>query len=254
MREIFLSLPALLLASVLIGILSFSAAHAAEPDAAALLRMVVDNLRGGAMEGTYTFTVERPGRTNEYVMEIVADGDRRGYIRVVAPPRDAGQAFLMNGDDLWVYNPRLGRSLRLPPSGRTNAFLGSDVSYSDLAGRDLEKDYVAAVAVSAPDVLRLELTPAPGAPTPYGRVLIEVDPANLAPRWIDYYDQRGQVVKHLTFSGYLVVGERHVPLELVVEDRVREGYRTTVHLSDARFDVAVPEACFTLQALERGCR
>ena len=67
-------------------------------------------------------------------MEIIADGDQRGLIRVVAPPRDSGQAFLMNGDDLWVYNPRLGRSLRLPPSGRSNAFFGSDVNYSDIVG------------------------------------------------------------------------------------------------------------------------
>src|SRR5690606_4026478 len=110
-------------------------------DPSAVLRAVVDNLRGGAMQATYTFTVERPGRVSEYVMELVTDGDRRGHIRVIAPPRDAGQAFLMSGDDLWLYNARLGRSLRLPPSGRSSAFLGSDLSYNDLVGRDLEKDY-----------------------------------------------------------------------------------------------------------------
>ena len=108
------------------------------PDADLLLRTVIDNIRGGAMEGVYTFVVERPGRVSEYVMEIASDGDRRGLIQVTAPPRDAGQAFLMDGDDLWVYNPRLGRSLRLPPSGRNNAFLGSDVNYNDIVGRDLE--------------------------------------------------------------------------------------------------------------------
>src|SRR5690606_7386431 len=89
---------------------------------------------------------ERPGRITEYVMEIVTDGGERGLIRIVAPPREAGQAFLMDGDDLWLYNSRLGRSLRLPPSGRSGAFLGSDVSYNDIVGRDLENDYIAAFA------------------------------------------------------------------------------------------------------------
>src|SRR5690606_29630771 len=106
----------------------------------------VDNLRGGPVRGTRTSVVGRPGGIAEYVVEIVADGGERGLIRIVARPREAGQAFLMDGDDLWLYNPRLGRSLRLPPSGRSGAFLGSDVSYNDIVGRDLENDYIAAFA------------------------------------------------------------------------------------------------------------
>ncbi len=114
----------------------------------------------------------------------------------------------MDGDDLWLYNARLGRSLRLPPSGRTGAFLGSDVSYNDIVGRDLERDYVAAFAEESASegLIVLELTPRPGAPTPYGRVLIGVEAERLAPRWVDYYDQRGQVVKRLTLSEYLEAG------------------------------------------------
>ena len=258
----------------------------AAPDASAVLEAVVDNLRGGPMRGTQTFVVERPGRITEYVMEIVTDGGERGLIRIVAPPREAGQAFLMDGDDLWLYNPRLGRSLRLPPSGRSGAFLGSDVSYNDIVGRDLENDYIAAFAETegetaegaaaagepeggapaggapegaapeggGPDgVIVLELTPRPGAPTPYGRVVVGVDGASLTPRWIDYYDQRGQVVKRLTLAEYLEAGQRRVPQLMVVEDRIREGYRTVVRLDDVVLDAAVPETCFTLQALERGC-
>lgn len=253
----------------------------AATDASAVLEAVVDNLRGGPMRGTQTFVVERPGRITEYVMEIVTDGGERGLIRIVAPPREAGQAFLMDGDDLWLYNPRLGRSLRLPPSGRSGAFLGSDVSYNDIVGRDLENDYIAAFAETegetaegaaaagapaggapegaapeggGPDgVIVLELTPRPGAPTPYGRVVVGVDGASLTPRWIDYYDQRGQVVKRLTLAEYLEAGQRRVPQLMVVEDRIREGYRTVVRLDDVVLDAAVPETCFTLQALERGC-
>ncbi|MFS8666011.1 MAG: outer membrane lipoprotein-sorting protein [Limnochordales bacterium] len=236
---------------------------AGEPprDASALLRAVVDNLRGGPLWGTYTFVVERPGRTAEYVMEVVTDGDERGLIRIVAPPREAGQAFLMDGNDLWLYNARLGRSLRLPPSGRSNAFLGSDVSYNDMVGRDLETGYTAAFAPpgaaerdgAGVDIV-LELTPRPGAPTPYGRALVGVEEARLIPRWVDYYDQRGQVVKRLTLAEYLEAGDWRVPTHMVVEDATREGYRTVVRLTDVELDAAVPEACFALQALERGCR
>jgi len=165
----------------------------------AVLEAVVDHLRGGPLRGTYTFVVQRPGRSTEYVMEIVSDGDQRGLIRVTAPPREAGQAFLMDGDDLWLYNARLGRSLRLPPSGRTGAFLGSDVSYNDIVGRDLERDYVAAFAEesSSEGLIVLELTPCPRRPdalrpgahrrrggtpgAPVGRLLRPAGPGGEAP-------------------------------------------------------------------------
>ncbi len=256
-------------ALALIAVLFLSAAYvpvAAEGgagpdrDAAVVLEAVVDNWRGGPFVGTYTFAVERPGRVTEYVMQIVTDGDERSLIRVIAPPREAGQAFLMNGSELWMYNARLGRSLRLPPSGRSGAFLGSDVSYSDLAGRDFETDYT--VAFSSTDTTAaedpattvvLELIPKPGAPTPYGRVLIGVDATSLTPRWIDYYDQRDQVVKHLALSDYLETGDRRLPRQMVVDDRTRGGYRTVIRLADVQLDAPVPDACFTIQALERGC-
>lgn len=225
---------------------------AQEPDAEQIVRAVVDNLRGGTLAGTYTFTVERPNRTNQYVMEIISDGEDRGLIRVVEPPRDAGQAFLIDGDDLWVYNPRLGRSLRLPPSGRNNAFLGSDISYNDLAGRDLEEDYTPALLSSAGGMLTLELTPKPGAPTPYGKVILEVEAERLTPQRIDYYDQRGTVVRRAGLSEYTPVGDRWVPLRMMVEDVMRAGYRTEALLSDAQFGIDLPEGSFTLQALERG--
>src|SRR5690606_37310640 len=48
----------------------------------AVLEAVVDHLRGGPLRGTYTFVVQPLGRSTEYVMEIVSDGDQRGLIRV----------------------------------------------------------------------------------------------------------------------------------------------------------------------------
>lgn len=242
----------LALAVLLATLPTWHTAAAQELSAEQIVRRVVDNLRGGTLEGTYTVTVERPNRTSQYVMTILSDGEERGLIRVVQPPRDAGQAFLIDGDDLWVYNPRLGRSLRLPPSGRNGAFLGSDISYNDLAGRDLEEDYTPTLLPSDGTTLTLELVPKPGAPTPYGQVRVEVEAGRLVPQRIDYYDQRGNVVKRAELSEYTPVGDQWVPLRMSVRDVTRPGYQTEVHLSDARFGIELPDGSFTLQALERG--
>jgi len=91
-------------------------------DADAILDRMVENLRGGGQRATLEMRVERDDDVREYRLEVISDGTERSLTRVAGPPRDAGQAFLVDGDELFVYSPRLGRALRLPPSGRSDGF------------------------------------------------------------------------------------------------------------------------------------
>lgn len=240
------------LADVLLAALAATAAAAA-PDARTVLRAIEDNHRGGSGRFTIALTVRRPTRQTEYVLDIWSDGEDRALARVKAPARDAGQAFLRDGDNIWIYNPRLKRSLRLPPSGRSESFLGSDISYSDLAGRDAEQDYTPRIVSEDAAAVVLELIPKPGAPTPYGKLVVKAAARTYAPLEWTFYDQRERAVKRITFSQHIQIGTRLFPTHTVVDDLLRPGYRTTAAFRDTRFGVPVPAACFTLQALELGC-
>ena len=224
------------------------------PDARAVLRAIEDNHRGGNGRFTVALTVARPGRQTDYVLETWTDGEERALVLVKAPARDAGQAFLRVGDNLWIYNPRLKRTLRLPPSGRSESFLGSDITYSDLAGRDAEQDYTPRVVGGEAATVVLELQPKPGAPTPYGKLIVKAQSATYAPLEWTFYDQREKAVKRVTFSEHVRIGARLFPTRTVVEDLLRSGYRTTGVFRDTQFGTPVPDACFTLQALEQGCQ
>lgn len=219
-----------------------------------ILNTIIDSQRGGqAMRGTITMTVARPGQERSYEIEMISDGHERSLVRVVAPSRDAGQTFLRDGDNLYLYNPRLRRTLRLPPSGQTDAFLGSDLSYNDLAGRDLETDYSAEISNAREDTVELTLTPHPTAPTPYGQVVLVADTATYAPLEYTFFDQRGQAVRHLSFSDFVQVDDLHFPTRFEVQNLLRPDERTVMVISDYAFNVDVPAGCFTERALERGC-
>jgi outer membrane lipoprotein-sorting protein len=223
-------------------------------DADAILDAMVENLRGAGQRATMQLTVERPSETREYRLEIVSDGTERSLTRVVAPPRDAGQAFLVDGSDLFVYTPRLGRVLRLPPSGRSDGFLGSDLSYDDLAGDEMRDRYDARVAERREQEVELSLVPQPDAPTPYGELRFTASLPDLAPLALDYYDQRGEVVKRIRFSAFETTSSGHrVPRRFEVRDLTREGGRTVATWTEVEDDVSPPGRCFTQQALERGC-
>ena len=92
----------------------------AQEDAAGVLSRILGNMRGESQVATLEMTVIRPGEEDTYAMRIYSEGEEKGLTRVIAPPRDAGQAFLNDGDNVFIYNPRLKRVLRLPPSGRSD--------------------------------------------------------------------------------------------------------------------------------------
>jgi outer membrane lipoprotein-sorting protein len=250
--------PALLAAVVLLAALAARAALAQNgapvpTDADAILDRMIENLRGGGQRATLEMTVERGDDVRIYRLEIVSDGTERSLTRVVEPPRDAGQAFLVDGSELFVYSPRLGRVLRLPPSGRSDGFLGSDLSYGDLAGDEVRDDYAADVFERDDERVVLSLVPRPRAPTPYGELRFAASLPDLAPRELVYYDQRGGAVKRLVLSDFRDVDGRVVPTRFEVEDLTEGGGRTVATWTEVEFGVDPPDVCFTQQALERGC-
>lgn len=225
----------------------------AAPDPQAVLKAIVDNQRGGSMRATLTLAVARPDRQTQYVLDIVSDGNQKALTRVKAPAKDAGQAFLRDGENILIYNPTLGRVLRLPPSGRSDSFLGSDLSYSDISGRDAEQDYTPKVTAEDADSLTLELTPKPQAPTPYGKLSIKAKAKGYVPLEMTFFDQRGQAVRKISFSQFAEVGGRSFPVQMVIEDLLRPGNRTTLTYSNFKFGVSLPDSCFSQRALETGC-
>ncbi len=208
------------------------------------LREALDRLRGGPHEAIYALRVERPGSARAYRLRVYTDG-RRAQIRVLEPRSEAGQAFLVLEGEVYLYDPRLGRTLRLPPTGRTERFLGSDLTYQDLAGRDLERDYEV-----REEGVALVLLPRPGAPTPYGRVEVYLEAG--FPKRILYYDQRGQAVRELLLGEFQPLGPGYLPRRMELKDLLKPGYRTLLEIGEVRVR-PIPERCFSPLELERGC-
>lgn len=239
---------------VLMIFLSIATWAGAQERGEAILDALLDAQRGGqTMRGTVTMTVARPDQERVYQIEMVSDGDERSLIRVVAPSRDAGQAFLRDGQNLYLYSPRLRRTLRLPPSGQTDSFLGSDISYGDLSGRDLATDYTVSITDETTTAIELTLVPLPGAPTPYGQVVLTADAETLAPLEYVFFDQRETAVRRLTFADFVAVDDLSFPTRTEIENLLRPGEKTTMVIEDHEFGIDVPPACFEQRALERGC-
>jgi hypothetical protein len=94
------------------------------------------------------------------------------------------------------------------------------------------------------------LTPKPTAAVVWGRVVQQVRKADLMPTWARYYDERGTLIRTMTFGDYRRFGSRLVPAVMTVRPEDKPDESTTVRYRDLEFDVRLSPAFFSLRSLQ----
>ena len=102
------------------------------PDVLELLRLTDDLMRGDSSRGTMTMRVKTKRFERTITMEIVSKGTERSLIRIIAPAKEKGTATLKVGDQIWNYLPKIDRTIKVPGSMMSGAWMGSHFSNNDL--------------------------------------------------------------------------------------------------------------------------
>lgn len=184
------------------------------------MRNVIVFHRPASVEGTRFLTVENPGRDN----------------------------------DQWIYLPALGRVRRITGGEGGDSFMGTDFSYDDLAGRDID-DYEYTLLreeeVERWNTYVVESTPRPGTSSQYSRIVQYVDPESWIPVKIELYDRRGDLLKVNRVHRMERVQGYWTIIENTMEN-VQTGHRTELQVRNFRYNREIPEGVFTVNFLETG--
>jgi len=243
---------------VLVTALLPSALHAQE-SARDIVDRVDQLLRGKSSHGTLTMNVVTADWSRSLQLEIWSLGTEYALVRVLAPRKDAGTATLKSGKDLWNYLPRVDRTIKLPPSLMSAAWMGSHFTNDDLVKESrLIEDYDIEISFSGERdgvaIWEFTLTPKPEAPVVWGRIEEQIRKADDMPVWARYYDERGALARTLTFSDYQRMGGRLVPARMDVVPADKPGESTVLQYTELQFDVGLEPSFFSLQRLQRGER
>jgi Outer membrane lipoprotein-sorting protein len=213
-------------------------------------------LRGNSSQGQVTMDVVTPHYSRSITMRIWSLGTKYTLVRVTAPPKDAGTATLKVGNDLWNYLPHVDRTIRLPASLMGASWMGSDFTNDDLVKESrIVDDYDIAISFNGVrgghKVWEFTLTPKPDAAVVWGRIVEEIRQDDLMPDWGRYYDDRGALVRTMTFSDFTVMGGRLVPATMEVRPADKADQHTVLHYQSLRFDIDLTPAFFSLQQLRK---
>ncbi len=211
---------------------------------------------------------DRQGRVRERAMTLLAmrgtgkAGDKR-LVRFTYPNDIRNTGFLVwehadADDERFLYLPALGRVRRIAGEEKQESFVGSDLSYEDIGGRDFA-DYTYAfvggdAVWKAPDgsahpAWRLESRAKdPGADYPRTVSLVRKD--NFVVVHAEIFNPRNERVKLFDVKRLEQVDGIWTVLSLGVENE-RDRTRTELETTSIRYNVGLTDADFTRRQLEQ---
>ena len=215
--------------------------------------------------------IDRQGRVRERVLTMLRlRGDKgkgdRALIRFTYPNDIRNTAFLVwehpgADDERFLYLPALGRVRRIAGQEKDESFVGSDLSYEDIGGRDLA-DYAYAftaddVSWTAPDGKRhpawLLESKAKDANAQLPRSVSFVLKESFIITSADVFNRRNERVKHFEVKKLERVEGIWTALDLVMSNE-RDDTRTELTTTSIDYNVGLKEDDFSRRQLEAASR
>jgi outer membrane lipoprotein-sorting protein len=174
-------------------------------------------------------------------------------VRVIEPPRDAGNATLLDDSSMWTYTPKINRIVKVPSSMMAQSWMGSDFSNKDIAkSTDIIDQYdhelTATETRDGHTVYTVASIPHEDAAVVWGKeVLLIRDDFVLLEQ--QYWDQDGVLVKKLETREVAVMGGRPVASVMRMGDVDKPDEWTRITTREVSFDLDLPPQLFTLSNL-----
>ena len=223
-------------------------------DAQALVEAAVSYYRGEASISTVDMTIHRPNWERVITIKAWTKGQKDSIFIILAPPKDNGNGTLKRGREMWTYNPKVNRVIKLPPSMMSQAWMGSDFSNNDLAKSDsVIEDYTHTITGTeihdGKKVYVIKSMPKPEAPVVWGMQKLKIREDHILLSQ-EFYDEDFKLVKAMTGQQIQMLGGKLFPkVWKMQKSDVKDEY-TLLNYKELMFKQDLPDSLFTLSSLK----
>jgi outer membrane lipoprotein-sorting protein len=173
---------------------------------------------------------------------------------IAEPAKDRGNGTLKKGQEMWLYNPKVNRVIKLPPSMMSQSWQGSDFSNNDLAKSDNIVDQythkiIATEKHQGKKVYVVRSTPKPGAPVIWGMQELKIREDSIVVKQT-FFDEDKKPVKILEMEKIENMGGRLYPVRWKMSKADEQGKYTVIEHLQLEFDISINDRMFTLSSLK----
>ncbi len=219
---------------------SLDAFYYAADDMRAKVNMRLINSQGDVREREMTMLRINLGKT----------GDQRYYIYFHSPADVKGTSFLVwkypdRDSDRWIYLQALKLVKRIAADDKRSSFVGSDFTYEDVSGRNLEDEsytFVRKEDLGGRPTYVVESKPR--TVIDYSRRLSWIDSERWLPLKEEYFDARNEPLRTFTADKVELIGARWTIMARSMKN-LQSGHRTEVVYQEVGYDVGLTPDVFT---------
>jgi outer membrane lipoprotein-sorting protein len=160
---------------------------------------------------------------------------------------------LKRDDDMWIFNPKINRVIKLPPSMMSQSWQGSDFSNNDLAKSDNIIDQythkiIGTETHEGKTLFVIRSLPKPGAPVVWGMQELKIREDHILVEQA-FFDEDRKPVKVLTMESIQMLGGRLYPVKWKMAQTDKQDEYTVLDYRSLQFGVRISERMFSRASL-----
>lgn len=226
-------------------------------DAREIVKKADEKMQGEeTSQSTMTMTIVRPGWQRVITFKSWTKGRDYSLALITSPAREKGQTFLKRQNEMWNWNPKINRLIKLPPSMMSQGWMGSDFSNDDLLKEssivvDYQHRILGEEEVDGRDCYKIELLPLEDAAVVWGKILKWISKEEYLQMKSEYYDEDDYLIKTELAYDIKTMDGRLIPsrFELIPEEE--KGNKTVVVLEEIFFNKPLSDGFFSQQNMKK---
>ncbi|OGU12481.1 MAG: outer membrane lipoprotein-sorting protein [Ignavibacteria bacterium GWB2_35_12] len=239
---------------LVISILFFS--NAFSQKAVEIIKKAEDAIKGETSYGKFTMNIITPDYQRSMTMQSWWVGNEKSLIVILSPNKDKGNKTLKIKNELWSYLKNTETTMKLPASMMLQSWNGSDLTNDDLVREsNLAKDYISTIlkeeSIGGEMCWKIDMNPNLQAAVVWGHIYYWVRQKDYLPALIQYYSEKGELVRTMKFSDYQRMSGRFIPAKWIIESNKKKGHYTEFIYNEVKFDVVIPDKIFSFRELEK---
>ncbi|MDI6744127.1 MAG: outer membrane lipoprotein-sorting protein [Thermodesulfovibrionales bacterium] len=186
-----------------------------------------------------------------------AGGEQKFFMYFFQPADVKDMTFMVykypaKDDDRWLFVPAINMVRRIAAQDKTSSFVGSDFTYEDVSGRDIQDDthtMVKEEKLGSRDCYVVKSATRKG-DVDYAHKLSWVDKGNFLPLKEEYYDKKGELAR--VFSADEIKNIKGFPtITKRVMKNLLSGHRTEVSYVKADYNIGIEDSLFSERFLKQ---
>jgi outer membrane lipoprotein-sorting protein len=224
-------------------------------DADSIVRAGFDYWRGKASVATVQMLIHHEDWQRTMTIKAWTRGQKESLFYITAPPKDYGNGTLKKGREMWLFNPKVNRVIKVPPSMMSQSWMGSDFSNNDLAKSDsllLDYDHsiIGTETHEGKKVYIIKSIPKLNAPVVWGMQRLKIREDQI---WLseEFFDEDLKPVKLMTAMQIQMLGGKLFPRMWRMRNVDEENNYTQLTYESLEFKPDLPDELFTLSSLNQ---